>query len=118
MTTVADIRAALDRYRIMYVYERELQGHLADVFARERIPFAREVRLSRTDRIDFLVDDRVGIETKVGGNATRLMAQLQRYAHSDRVEEILVITSRSTHGKVPATIGDVPTTVHILRSWG
>jgi hypothetical protein len=64
----------------------------------------REVRLSPQDRIDFIVtlpcsdgkQYRIGIEVKIQGAATGILRQLYRYARSDRVDALILASTRRT----------------------
>ena len=48
--------------------------------------------LSAADRIDFLVG-RVGVEVKIGQPRRQILRQLERYAGSDRLDELLLVSS-------------------------
>jgi hypothetical protein len=60
------------------------------------LEFEREVKLNATDRIDFLVGT-VGIECKVDGSKNAVASQLLRYAESDRISGLILVTIRNTH---------------------
>ena len=58
----------------------------------------REVRLSASDRIDALVGPQgVGVEFKVDGARSAVIRQLGRYAKSERVAALLLVTTRTKH---------------------
>lgn len=77
----------------------------------------REVALSTKDRIDFLVGDRlvtVGIEVKIGGSFADVTRQLYRYAEHDRIDGLLLVTSKRALIKVPEAISGKPVrSVHV-----
>jgi hypothetical protein len=76
----------------------------------------REVRLSATDRVDFMVDG-VAIEVKVRASAARgLVSQIERYARHERVTSIVVATAKAT--SLPACVGGkLVYLVNLSRGW-
>ena len=90
--------------------ETELQEALGHILEGAGLTVEREVKLNGTDRIDFVVG-RVGIEVKVGGAGLNVARQLQRYARSDRIDEILLISHAARHTALPAEIGGKPLNV-------
>lgn len=105
--------AAVRARRFRHVHEDELQLGIAEVLAAAGLEAEREVRLSPRDRIDFLVGT-VGVEVKVAGTAAAAKRQLERYAESDRVEELVLVTDRVQAGAQPATINGKPLRVVAL----
>jgi hypothetical protein len=83
--------------------EESVQETIATVLTAARVSFERECRLSKQDRIDFLVG-RVGVEVKVGGGLSAVIRQLHRYAQSDMVDELVLVTSKLTLARVPAEL--------------
>jgi hypothetical protein len=110
MSDLAAVTAALTANRYHHVDEHGLQAGLADALDAAGLGFEREVRLTPADRIDFLVD-RVGIEVKVQGSPTVVMRQLLRYAHSDRLDALVLVTTRRRHRGLPRTVGRLPLTI-------
>jgi hypothetical protein len=72
--------------------EAAAQRGLAKLFETEGIPFEAELRLTASDRIDFLIG-RVGVEVKIGQPRRAILRQLERYAGSDRLDELLLVSS-------------------------
>lgn len=99
--------AAIRSRRFVHVHEDELQEGLAAAFADEGLVADREVRLSSQDRIDFLIGT-VGVEVKVAGSASRAQAQLERYAASDRVGQLVLVTDRAQAGVQPEVVNGKP----------
>ena len=89
--------------RFRYADEDQLQEGLTAALRAAGFEPEREVILSPRDRIDLLVD-RVGIETKVAGRRDALRRQLERYAESDRVDVLVVVTNRVRHLRLPIEI--------------
>ena len=72
--------------------EGAVQRGLGRLLDEERIPYKAEVILAPSDRIDFLVG-RVGVEVKIGHPRRAILRQLERYARSDRVDTLLLVSS-------------------------
>jgi hypothetical protein len=108
--TAAVVAEAIERFRFRYSSEDQLQEGLAGALAAAGIVAEREVRLGPRDRIDLLAG-RVGIEVKVKGAASDVARQLARYASSDRVDELVLVTTRSSHWRVPRTVNGKPVVV-------
>lgn len=84
--------------------EEALQSAIAAALAARGVPFEREVSLSRADRIDFVVLGRVGLEVKVGGALAAVTRQLHRYAQSERLAALMLVTTRTRHLAVPSSL--------------
>jgi len=75
--------------------EKATQRDLAEMFTQERIFFAREVRLSRADIIDFMIQG-IGIEVKLQGAVkTAVHRQLVRYAKHDNIKCLILVSNLS-----------------------
>lgn len=112
--TAAALADLLNGYAFRRVNERQLQDGIEVVLEAEGYEFGREVRLAPGDHIDFLVGP-VGVEVKIDGPAGDVERQLTRYAASDRVEQLLLVTTKVLHANVQRIIGGVPVVVLILR---
>lgn len=117
MTGLADLARLIGGNRYTTADERDLQDAIAEVLTGADVPFAREVRLSGRDRIDFLAA-RVGVEVKVAGRPTAVLRQLGRYAASGDVDALLLVTTRTAHRALPDTVGDKPLHVVAIRGAG
>jgi hypothetical protein len=91
VTAIAD---ALASYRFAYASENDLQAAIADALTGEGYPVEREVRLDARSRLDLLVG-RVAIEVKVAGRTP--VSQVRRYLASERVDGLVLVTSRVAH---------------------
>lgn len=98
-----NIAAVLQRHRLRVSTEVALQGDIA--LALDGIPFEREVRLSPSDRPDFMCGD-VAIEAKVKYPKRSIYRQLERYAAHERVAAIVLVTG--TAMGMPAAINGKP----------
>lgn len=76
--------------------ELALQNAIAERLRFLDLAFDREVVLTSKDRIDFLAGD-LGIEVKVDGGVTEITRQLHRYAQSERIGRLLLVTTRMRH---------------------
>ena len=115
MKRTAQQVAALLRTRIFtFTNEDELQWGLAQVLAEDGMSPRREVRLSPADRVDLLVGiigGDLAIEVKIAGADGDVRRQLERYAGSDQVAELMLVTTLRRHlAAVGPTIGGKPLT--------
>ena len=104
------VRAIIEGCRFRYHDEDCLQAGLAEAFTAAGHAVAREVRLSGRDRLDLLTG-RIGIEVKIAGQADAVLRQLTRYAQSDLIDELVLVTTRARHRALPDTVGGKPLTV-------
>jgi hypothetical protein len=93
----------LGAYSYMYATERDLLLQAVKVLGAD-FPEAAirwEVRLgSQADRIDLLAEfseARIGIEVKIDGSAQAVRRQLERYAKTGRVDELILFTTKASH---------------------
>ena len=111
LETVAE---AIGCRRYNYSCEAELQTAIASVLSDCSIPFSQEHRLNQKDRLDLKVEG-LAIEVKVGGSLTDLMRQVHRYAQSEEITAVLVVTSRSKHRSLPTEMNGKPVRVLYLN---
>jgi hypothetical protein len=102
--SVEAIAGVLRRYRFNYEDEDRLQEGIAAALTAAGFEVEREVRLTRGSRIDLLVG-RVGIEVKVAGTPIDVASQLARYALCDRIDGLVLVTSRPRHRMVSVVEG-------------
>lgn len=115
MTLIERLSRLIDARTLPRSPELALQDAIAGVLSEHGFTFSREARLTTSDVIDFLVD-RAGLEVKVDGSLSDVTRQLHRYAQSDRVSELLLVTTRSKHRAMPASLSGKPVRVlHLLR---
>lgn len=111
---MAALSAVIRAGRYSFASEVELHGQLERVLRDAGAPVRREVRLSPTDRIDFLCGD-IGLEVKVKGQRTPIR-QLTRYAASPQVAGLLLVTTRAAI--VPGPLNGKPVDVVSLLLHG
>ena len=118
--TSQDIADLIRSRTFAFTSEAELHVSLAQLLAAKgRVP-RREVRLTDADRVDLVVDLDTGllaIEVKIAGANGDVRRQLSRYAASNRVTELMLITTLRRHltGLGPS-IGGKPLTRVLLRA--
>lgn len=109
--TAQQVAAVIKGQRYRYADETRLQEGIAGALSAAGITAVREVSLAGPDRIDFMVGS-LGIEVKIAGQPAAVARQLARYAKSDAVEELMLVTTRARHRSVPREIGGKP--VHVV----
>lgn len=106
--TALSLVPILERVPTSYRNEEELQALLYAELVAAGVQSEREVRLSDgRSRIDILAG-RVGIEVKVKGSLADVRRQLSRYAATGDVDELILVTTRSAHHRIPPTLAGVP----------
>lgn len=95
-------------HRYRYTSEEDLQVGLAKAFEEAGLSFEREVRLSKADRIDFIVGEGIGVEVKIKDRMSALQRQLQRYSASPRITALFVITPRLQLCRMPSAMSGKP----------
>jgi hypothetical protein len=99
-------------FRYSFTNEIELQDGVATALFEAGIIHEREVKLSSRDRIDFLIPPGIGIEVKeIAQSPSKVLRQLHRYAESDRIVALALVTARSQHIVLPSEIGGKPLVV-------
>lgn len=110
MTSTAALVAVLRSHRFNEATEDQLQLGVAAALSSCGVAFEREVRLTAADRIDFMVGS-VGVECKIDGSLPALIRQLFRYAQSERVSELVLLTTRVRLSRVPDAMNGKPVSV-------
>ena len=100
--------ALLSGYRIPQATERKLQDGIATLLAGAGIAFKREYRLTGRDKPDFLLLPDVCLEVEIEGAAADVERQLLRYAASEQVAALLLVTTRRAHGVMPRVLMGKP----------
>lgn len=119
----AELAAELVTFRFRYNNEKELQAGVFQALTALEIPFIPEHTLSPQDRVDFYIPiEQVGIEVKTndsrgGAGLTAVTRQLWRYAKSDQIKALILITTRSKHRDLPSEILGKPLLVVYLNSF-
>ncbi len=109
--TSAEILKILGGYQFATHTELHLQNAIEEIFKSSSVPYIREYRLSAAERLDFLCGT-IAIETKISGSKSEVTRQLQRYLLDERITEIILVTNRSKHQRLPDRMNNKP--LHIL----
>lgn len=96
--------------------ECALSDEVAKLFGSQSVPFEREARLSDTDRVDYLVG-RIGVELKVKGPVMAVTRQLSRYAQSNDVDSIILVSTRFAHRAIQRSLCGKPVSVLLVGGW-
>lgn len=104
------IATLCQRLRFQGTKECELQDALETLIRSSFSEVTREAKLGETDRVDFLVGN-VAVEVKVDGRTMQVARQLRRYMESDRIQALVLVTTRAKHKALPQTLGGKPLVV-------
>ena len=112
------VSSVINGRRFNWSTEADLQEGLHEALQAAGLKSVREVRLTPRDRIDLLVGT-VGVEVKVHRigrvmQARKVLDQLRRYAASDQVTELVLVTTSIRHKAMPTEVGGVPLTVVVV----
>lgn len=99
------MRTVLGKYRLTFRHESELQEQIADILGREQIGFVREFKLSKLDRLDFLLG-RVALEVKILGSINEHLRQIKRYNAHPEIDGTILLATRPF--PVPDTLSGKP----------
>lgn len=104
------VLACLRPRRFDFDNEKVLQKQMEEAFRAAGIAYQREVRLSPTDIIDFMVGN-IGIEVKIKSAKKAIYKQCVRYCQQEQVGQLLLLTNKQLG--FPDSINGKPT--HILN---
>ena len=102
--TLDSIAKKLSSYGITSYSEAVMQASVEHILTLEQLKFWPEKFLSKTERIDFLVEGDIGIECKINGSTISVTRQLLRYARTEMLNGIILVTTRCRHRAIPATL--------------
>lgn len=100
--------------RVRYANELDVQDAVETMLLGEGLRVAREYRLGRFDRVDLLVENRIGIEVKVAGSQGDVLRQLRRYGLHERIQGLVLVTTRRSH-IMPADVNGKPVRVVVVN---
>ncbi len=113
---MSSITQALENKRFRFTCEDDLQQGIAIALQFAGLPYEREVVLSKRDRPDFVVDQRLAIEIKIKGTLAQALRQISRYSEHPQIEAILLVGSPWWLRDVPPVVGGKP--VYAMRLTG
>jgi len=92
---IAKLIALIRSCRLDLSNEKQAQADVEQILIKAEIPYEREVRLTDTEIIDFLIEG-VGVELKLhGARKKEVYRQLCRYARHPRVDSLLLASNLS-----------------------
>ena len=103
MHIVDELIATVANHRFSSGGEKLLQNDIETMLTALGADYQREAQLG-LGRVDFLVEG-VAIELKISGTPMNVALQLDRYAQSDQVSELVLMTTSHRHRRAfPPTI--------------
>lgn len=114
--TARELGELIGGHKFRYANEADVQAAIAGLLIDAELDHDGEVPLNDRDRIDFLVGD-VGVEVKIKGSPSAVLAQLTRYAESPRIAGLVLVTDRMQVASLvgPAILGKP---IHVVRLYG
>lgn len=113
------IYEAISRARFNLSSEKDVQNGIESILKMSKPHikiYQREYELDKFSRIDFLVDNTVGIEVKIKGTKKAIYKQLLRYMQFDTIDELILVTSKTLG--LPATLNNKPLyVINISKAW-
>lgn len=104
------------RRRFTLADESALQREIAAELEQAGAAYEREVRLSSSDRVDFMLPGNIAVEIKLKGQRRAVFRQCERYVAHDNVRGLILVTNL-TMG-FPQEINGKPCWVASLgRAW-
>lgn len=99
------------------LYEADIHHLVGERLSECGLNCQHEVTIAKGCRIDYLVEG-VGVEIKKGKpNASALLLQLRRYAQSERIESLIVISWQSV--RLPGKVDGKPVySLTLSQLWG
>jgi len=105
-------------FTFRFTDEKALQDGLELAFG--ELPLEREFNIDARSRIDFLIalPNPVGVEVKVSQSPTEVARQVRRYLKSDKIDGLVLVTTRRRHRKLEQEEFDKPVEIVWLGSSG
>lgn len=99
------------------LYEADIHRLVGEKLNECGLAYLHEAAIAKGCRIDYLIDG-IGVEIKKGKpKRTTLVQQLNRYASSEKIESLIVISWQSV--SLPQSIGGKPVySITLSQLWG
>lgn len=110
---ISFFRKLVRQYRWSFNNEREMQNQFAEMLKAEKVPYAREFKLSDKDRPDFMVGE-AALEVKTYCGLEKHLRQLKRYADHPDVKSTVLVSTRPII--MPETLSGKPTGSIMIHS--
>lgn len=115
-TSSATIANLLSRYKFNYHNEIQLQDGIEKIFLLHKMPYKRELHISRKERPDFLLSDGIAIEVKVQGSRSQFLRQASRYLLDPKITELILVGTPHWMHSIPNELHNKP--IHTVRLLG
>ena len=100
--TGAELVSLLAPHSAARFSEAELQSSVEDLLRKGAVSYEREVEVDG-GRIDFLIGT-IGLEIKIDVPVNGVSRQLLAYAQGDRISELVLLTLKRQHKRVPSRL--------------
>lgn len=99
--------------------EYNLQEQIANCLKADSIPFRKEYKLGHRNRVDFLIDGGIAIESKRNKpNRNQVIMQIQRYAEFEEVKAVILVINTSMSGLPSEVCGKPCKVIGLQKQWG
>ena len=99
--------------------ESNIVEEIEKVFRENGIRYQREAKIAPRCRVDLLVDGGIAVEVKKGKpNVKSVMAQVERYALSDMVTALVLVSERGLWGHITESNGKAVEYIALSENWG
>lgn len=93
--------------------ERKMQQAIEALLKENKIAYAREVKIGRLDRVDFLCG-KTGIEAKITGSYIAVAEQLLRYSDSPSIDSLILVTNRANHRQLDGLANEANIPIRVV----
>lgn len=84
-----------------------------------KIRYSKEVVIAKRCRVDFLTEDGIAIEVKKGKpNSNSVSRQIQRYAESEKVNAVILVSERGLFNHLTEANGKPVGYISLSLNWG
>ncbi|TLX16190.1 hypothetical protein [Rhizobium sp. MHM7A] len=116
VTDVERFVALMRRTPFVMKDEKSVQAAIAVVLDSHGIDYKREVKLSESDIVDFMLPGGVAVEVKLKAQKREIYRQCKRYCEHEQVK-IIVLMTATIMGFPPEIEGKPAYYVSMGRSW-
>ena len=110
--SINKILGTIDKYKILFKDEKDLQNKLEKIFIKNGIEYNREYHLEPYGIVDFFIDN-IAVEVKIAGQKRAIHRQCKEYAKHDDVKAVVLVASISMG--LPPTIEGKPSIYYRLN---
>ena len=92
--SINKILGTIDKYKILFKDEKDLQNKLEKIFIKNGIKYHREYHLDPYGIVDFFIDN-IAVEVKIAGQKRAIYRQCRDYAKHKDVKAVVLVASIS-----------------------